>query len=436
MRPFGGSMIIDVRYSPSICADASCRDRSRTGCSCRPAAAKRPLRSSCSGRWAQRRLRRLRSPLADRLGFLLGERATISQLRRALDRRRRRVGPDALQIRCAVRQVAAPDSRRRRHALRSSACCHCDQAHQSIRHRLHHDGTHPSPARAAVQKQPARRGEAVAIVTICAHAVSARMHKNYQAATQNGRSVIDMPARAIAHFRLLLSGLFARWFHAQACVASVASLSLHSVWSSARSPSRAPETRRQLPADRSAGRLARAVLPLRHEGGRAARAGQRVRRVAGRPPRRSKRLRAKYEPQGVTFLLINSNLRDTRDSASRPTVATHAHQGMPILVDETQLVGESLGLTRNGEVLDRNPQGWKVAYRGGVGGVADARSTRCSQAQPVKAAASDVAGCAIKMPERDKRRRTRRSRTRRRSRRCSWTSAWRVIAKAASARGR
>ena len=55
---------------------------------------------------------------------------------------------------------------------------------------------------------------------------------------------------------------------------------------------------------------------------------------------------------------------------------------MPILIDETQLIGESLGLTRNGEVLIANPQGWKVAYRGGVGAVADSRSTRWSRAQP------------------------------------------------------
>ena len=52
---------------------------------------------------------------------------------------------------------------------------------------------------------------------------------------------------------------------------------------------------------------------------------------------------------------------------------------MPILMDEAQLVAESLGFTRNGEVLIANPQGWKVTYRGGSA-PCRRRSTRCSPA--------------------------------------------------------
>ena len=112
-------------------------------------------------------------------------------------------------------------------------------------------------------------------------------------------------------------------------------------------------------------------------------------------------LRAKYEPQGIRFLHINSNLPGSADSVSRPTVATHATKGIPILVDETQLIGESMGFKRNGEVLVANPQGWKVTYRGGVGGVPTVLDSMLAGAA-VKAAASEVAGCAIKMPERDR----------------------------------
>jgi hypothetical protein len=112
-------------------------------------------------------------------------------------------------------------------------------------------------------------------------------------------------------------------------------------------------------------------------------------------------LRAKYEPQGVTFLQINSNLPKSADGVSQPTVATHNSKGIPVLVDETQLIGESLGLKRNGEVLIANPQGWKVAYRGGVDAVPAALDSMLAGGA-VKAAASEVAGCAIAMPERDK----------------------------------
>jgi AhpC/TSA family len=112
-------------------------------------------------------------------------------------------------------------------------------------------------------------------------------------------------------------------------------------------------------------------------------------------------LRAKYEPQGVTFLLLDSNLQD---AASREALARQAKQAglsLPILMDETQLVGEALGFTRNGEVLIANPQGWKVAYRGGVGAVPTALDSMVA-GKSVGAAASAVTGCAIKMPERDK----------------------------------
>jgi hypothetical protein len=112
-------------------------------------------------------------------------------------------------------------------------------------------------------------------------------------------------------------------------------------------------------------------------------------------------LRAKYEPQGIKFLHIHSNLPGSADNVSRPTVATHATKGIPILVDETQLIGESIGFKRNGEVLVANPQGWKVMYRGGVGGVPSVLDSMLAGAA-VKAAASEVAGCAIKMPERDR----------------------------------
>ena len=81
-------------------------------------------------------------------------------------------------------------------------------------------------------------------------------------------------------------------------------------------------------------------------------------------------LRAKYEPQGVTFL------RSIRISATRERPSLQAAAGgleaLPILMDETQLVGESLDLTRNGEVLVLDPKGWKVAYRG-------AASRRCGR---------------------------------------------------------
>ena len=71
-----------------------------------------------------------------------------------------------------------------------------------------------------------------------------------------------------------------------------------------------------------------------------------------------------YAERGVRFLMINSNLQDNRQS-----IAAEAQEWnipFPILVDETQLIGEALNLTRTAEVLVIDPDGWQLVYRGAV----------------------------------------------------------------------
>lgn len=111
-------------------------------------------------------------------------------------------------------------------------------------------------------------------------------------------------------------------------------------------------------------------------------------------------LKSKYEAQGVTFLAINSNLNDSLDAITKE--AKQASIQLPIMLDSAQLVGESLNLTRNGEVLVLNTKGWKVAYRGDAGGVAGALDAVIAD-KPAPAAKTAANGCAINMPEREKR---------------------------------
>lgn len=53
-------------------------------------------------------------------------------------------------------------------------------------------------------------------------------------------------------------------------------------------------------------------------------------------------IRDRYEPRGVAFLLLNANLQDDRNSI-RSEVAEF-NIDFPIMVDETQLIAESLGV--------------------------------------------------------------------------------------------
>jgi hypothetical protein len=115
-------------------------------------------------------------------------------------------------------------------------------------------------------------------------------------------------------------------------------------------------------------------------------------------------LRAKYQSQGVEILAIDSNLKDTRESIAQEAQADGVE--MPILNDELQLIGESLGFTHNGEVLVVNPQGWKVVYRGAVNKgsnnyLADALDATLA-GTPVQVTQSDASGCNLVLPEHER----------------------------------
>ena len=74
------------------------------------------------------------------------------------------------------------------------------------------------------------------------------------------------------------------------------------------------------------------------------------------------RVRGEYESKGVVFLMINSNLQDNRRSIQEE--AAEWDIDLTILIDDTQMIGRSLGLTRTAEVLVVDPQNWELKYRG------------------------------------------------------------------------
>ncbi len=77
-----------------------------------------------------------------------------------------------------------------------------------------------------------------------------------------------------------------------------------------------------------------------------------------------KNVRDRYEDKGVEFFLLNANLQDTR-----ATIAAEVDEfgfDMPVLVDEHQLVAESMNVTRTAEIFVIDPKTWRVAYHGPV----------------------------------------------------------------------
>jgi mono/diheme cytochrome c family protein/peroxiredoxin len=124
-------------------------------------------------------------------------------------------------------------------------------------------------------------------------------------------------------------------------------------------------------------------------------------------------IRDAYAERGVAFLLINSNLQDDRDTIREE--AARFGIDFPILVDEAQLVGESMGFERTAEVFVIVPaERWRLAYRGPVDDrVSYARQRPAATndylvdaldavlaGEPVPVASAPAEGCLINFPSR------------------------------------
>ncbi|MGH8187993.1 MAG: redoxin family protein [Steroidobacteraceae bacterium] len=124
-------------------------------------------------------------------------------------------------------------------------------------------------------------------------------------------------------------------------------------------------------------------------------------------------VREKYQANGVEFLLLNSNLQDNRDAVAKE--AQEFSVDFPILLDEAQLIGESLGVVRTSEVFVIDPKGWQLVYRGPMDDRLSYEKQRPAKkhyltdaldalvaGKPVKVTKADGAGCLVNFPERDR----------------------------------
>lgn len=124
-------------------------------------------------------------------------------------------------------------------------------------------------------------------------------------------------------------------------------------------------------------------------------------------------VRDRYRAQGVEFLLLNSNLQDTRESVAKE--ASDFKIDFPILLDESQLIGAALGVVRTSEVFVIDPKGWKLKYRGPMDDRLSYERQRPAKhhyltdaldavlaGKPVSTPHADGVGCLVNFPERDR----------------------------------
>jgi len=75
-------------------------------------------------------------------------------------------------------------------------------------------------------------------------------------------------------------------------------------------------------------------------------------------------IRDDYSDRDVQFFMLNPQPQDTRDSINAE--AADFGYDFPILVDETQLIAESMGVDRTSETFIINPETREVIYRGPI----------------------------------------------------------------------
>lgn len=120
------------------------------------------------------------------------------------------------------------------------------------------------------------------------------------------------------------------------------------------------------------------------------------------------KLQTQYKDQNVRFVMLDSGLKSKRGAFDgKPGSAE-----IPVLADELQLVGRSLGITTTGEAFVVDPKTWKVAYHGPIdGSFADKKVTNADVATALNAVLAGKAppvveasfkGAKIEFPDRAK----------------------------------
>ncbi|MBS0361007.1 MAG: hypothetical protein JSR98_06475 [Proteobacteria bacterium] len=110
------------------------------------------------------------------------------------------------------------------------------------------------------------------------------------------------------------------------------------------------------------------------------------------------KIAADYGAKRVEFMMLNSSLKDSMD-AIQGEVAKVGYK-VPVLMDDKQIIGEGLGVSRSAEAIVIDPKTWTVVYHGAVAGLPAALDAMLA-GQPLKTASAASTGAAIAFPARN-----------------------------------
>ena len=111
-----------------------------------------------------------------------------------------------------------------------------------------------------------------------------------------------------------------------------------------------------------------------------------------------KSLRSRYSALGVQFMMLNPEGAD-REQVKQE--AARLQMDFPILMDDTQLVGELLQVSHAGEVIVLDPETYSIAYRGPVQGSLSRALDQMVAGEMVTVASEPSAGCPVQYAARE-----------------------------------
>ena len=110
-----------------------------------------------------------------------------------------------------------------------------------------------------------------------------------------------------------------------------------------------------------------------------------------------KSLQASVKQSGGELFFLNSTPGVTRDSIIADM--KQLDLDIPVLMDDTQLIGESLGISRIGQTLVIDPKTWKVAYSGPIAANLAGKASADRIAYAADAVAALAGGKAVKVAQ-------------------------------------
>ena len=112
-----------------------------------------------------------------------------------------------------------------------------------------------------------------------------------------------------------------------------------------------------------------------------------------------RQLRQQWADKDVAFLMMNSSGRDDLDSVR--AAATAMQLDVPILLDDSQLVAESINISKSNQVVILDPHRFTVLYRGPVHEHISQTLEQALAGNVVSTMVMETEGCALNFPQRE-----------------------------------